>query len=94
MSTLANRLGERSEVDSFCVQAAQLVREAEESMHQIISNTRACDAERLAAVEILEAMKRVQLLIEAHHDTVAKGMAFSPVVRSIPEKRRRWRFIA
>ena len=68
MSTLANRLSGLSEADGFHAEGAQLVRKAEEQLRQITQNSNVCEGERLAALRIIEPMKRIQLLIEAHHD--------------------------
>ncbi len=88
MSTLTSRLSEPPEVSGLRAEGAQLVREAEERLHRINQDSRANEGTRQAAADIVQAMRRVQLLIEAHHDGMGKGMAFSPVVRPAPEKRR------
>jgi hypothetical protein len=94
MSTLANRLSGLSEADGFHAEGAQLVRKAEEQLRQIIQNSSACEGERLAALEIVEAMKRVQLLIEAHRDGGRMRTVLPPAVRLAPEKRRWWPLMA
>ena len=94
MSTLANRLPGLSEADGFRVEGAQLIRKAEEQLRQITQNSNASEGERLAALRIVEAMKRVQLLIEAHHDGGGMRTVLPPVVRLAPEKRRWWPLMA
>src|SRR4051812_42313853 len=89
MSTLAGGLSELSEVSGFRAEGAQLVREAEERLQRINQDSNANEGARQAAADILQAMRRVQLLIEAHHDGMGKGMPFSPIVRLAPEKPRR-----
>ena len=94
MSTLANRLSELPEVSGFCAEGAQLVRQAEERLHRISQDSEANEGTRQAAADIVRAMRRVQLLIEAHQDGTGKGMAFSPVVCPAPEKPRWWKLTA
>src|ERR1700712_4880709 len=94
MSTLANRLSGLTEVSGFCAEGAQLVRQAEERLRRINQDSSANESAQQAAADIVQAMRRVQRLIEAHHDGVGKGMAFSPVVRPAPEKRHWWPLMA
>ena len=90
MSTLANRLSGLTEVSGFCAEGAQLVRQAEERLHRINQDSRANESARQAAADILQAMMRVQLLIEAHHDRAGMRTVLPPAICLAPEKRHWW----
>ena len=94
MSTLTSRLSELPEVSGLRAEGAQLVRQAEERLHRINQDSRANESARQAAADIVQAMRRVQLLIEAHHDGAGMRAVLPPAIRLAPEKRRWWRLAA
>jgi hypothetical protein len=77
-------------VSDFCAQGTQLVRQVEERLRWIDQVSSGNESAQLAAADIGQAMRGVQLWIEAHHEGMGKAMVFSPVIPPAPVKRA-WR---
>ena len=93
MSAPTARLSDPAEVDSYLEEGACLIRAAEERLCQL-QQDRVGEYERLAAAEIVKAMKRIHVLIQDHRNGTAMKMALPPVTRRVLEKRRWWPLVA
>jgi hypothetical protein len=90
----ADRLSGLTKVSGFCAEGARLVRQVEERSGWINQDSAANAGAVLAAADIAQAMRRVQSLIEARHDGMGNGVAFSPVIRPALEKHTWWPLMA
>lgn len=75
--------------DGYGEESAQLILAAERRLREIYQHS-TWEGERLMAAEVMKAMKRIDVMIQAHRMRLARVGVAGPTARPVLEKRRWW----